>query len=201
MRPILLFILAAFAASVPGCAGPSAGPDLSIVPPPPAEVPAANLPAPLRPYNWTDRAGSGSCVNASTVFMLRWRAEPELAQWWRENHAGGETANSIRSHHDRAGLKYVYTTSADGSLLDWATETRRGAIIWFYPRHCVTFCGFHQGDDGREYAYLNDNNRPQQFIRIERSEFLRRWAGYGGFALSILNPPVPPRLYPGFRSA
>ncbi|TWU17980.1 hypothetical protein [Allorhodopirellula heiligendammensis] len=193
-----LFLILALLGLVCGC-NQSAAPILIPNQPPPAEVPAANLPESLRPYNWTAADGSGSCVNASTVYALQWRGKEAMADWWRRNHSGGETDTSIRQSHDAAGLRYVFTRSADESFLDWCSRTRRGAIIWFYTRHCVTFVGF-ANVDGREYAFLNDNNRPTRYIKVERAEFLRRWADYGGFALSLLDPPVPPPLYPAYRS-
>ena len=197
MRPICLLLLFGLAV----CLGCQSVPQTRLVPnpPPAAEIPVANLPESLRPYNWTDVGGSGSCVNASTVYMLRWRGMEAMADWWRANHAGGETDSTIRKHHDAAGIRYVFTRAADASFLDWCSRTRRGAIIWFYERHCISFVGFATVE-GREYAFLNDNNRPQRFIRIERGAFIRRWAGYGGFGLSQLNPPVPPPLYPAYRS-
>jgi hypothetical protein len=158
------------------------------------EVPGGNLPVELRPYNWTDRGGSGSCVNASTVFNLHWTNQPEMADWWRRNHAGGETSTTIRRYHDQKNLRYFYTLKADPSLLDWCTATRRTALIWYYPSHCINFCGFVT-ENGKQVAYLLDNNRPKQFIKVERSRFLREWAGYGGFALALADAPVPPPLY------
>ena len=160
------------------------------------EIPGANLPVDLRPYNWTDRGGSGSCANASSVYNLQWAAKPDVAEYWRRTHAGGETDRSLRAKHDAAKQPYYYTLRADPALLDWATRTRRSAVIWYYPSHAINFCGFHrEPGDQRTYAYLLDNNRPQRFIKVERSEFLRAWAGYGGFALSLAAPPVPPPLY------
>lgn len=171
-------------------------PQLSIIPPRPVtEVPAANLPTSMRPYNWTDRAGSGSCVHASTCFNLYWSSQPEKADWWRRNHAGGETSTTIRKYHDSAGLKYFFTLRADPQLLDWCTSTRRSALIWYFQSHCINFVGFHRSPDGQVYAHLIDNNRPTQVIKVERQTFLRNWAGYGGFALALADPPVPPPLY------
>jgi len=194
------FVLAiALAFAIAGC---DSRPTLTANTPPTLESPGANLPVTLRPYNWTDSMGSGSCVNASTVYQLRWRNMETLAEWWRKNHAGGETDSSIRKSHDAVQLKYAFTRSADPAFLDWASRTRRGAIIWFYTRHCVTFVGFARDTDGVTYAYLNDNNRPTRHIKIERGDFLRRWRDeYGGFSLSILNPPVPPPLWPRFTEA
>lgn len=173
-------------------------PTLIPVPPPAAEVPVANLPEILREWNWVDRGGSGSCVHASLVYHLRWQNQLELAEWWRKNHAGGETATTIRQHLDRAGLEYEYTLNADPRFLEWATETRRGSIIWFYPRHCVHFCGFATVK-GQKYALICDNNRVEQYIRVPADEFVSRWAEYGGFALSVLGSPVPPPLFPAYR--
>lgn len=164
------------------------------------EVPAANLPVSLRPHNWVDSRGSGSCVHASTVFNLQWANQPAKADWWRRSHAGGETSTSIRQYHDSAGLLYYFTLpdpdrKVDPALLEWATRTRRSCLIWYYTAHCVNFVGFHRGQDGVQYAHLIDNNRPGQVIRIEREKFLKAWAGYGGFALALADPPSPPPLY------
>jgi len=56
----------------------------------------------------------------------------------------------------------------------------------------VTFAGFGKDANGREVAWILDNNRPERFIPVEKGEFLRRWAGYGGFALTTLYEPFPP---------
>lgn len=177
-----------------GCVTPQMADPVLLPPLAMSEIPAANLPVELRPFNWTDRGGSGSCVNASTVFNLHWTNQPELADWWRRNHAGGETSTTIRRYHDEKGLRYYFTLKADPALLDWCTQTRRSCLIWYYPSHCINFCGFVR-EGGREVAYLLDNNRPKQFIKVERSRFLKEWAGYGGFALALADAPVPPPLY------
>jgi hypothetical protein len=163
------------------------------------EVPVANLPGPLREWNWTDSQGSGSCVHASTVYQLRWQNHLELAEWWRKSHAGGETASSIRGYLDKAKVPYQFTEAADPAFLDWATKTRRGAIIWFYPSHCVHFCGFAKNEKGDEVAMLCDNNRVERFIAVPRAQFLVKWREYGGFALSVMFSPVPPPLFPGWE--
>lgn len=197
MNRLCKIAMLAVALLATGCVAPSMPvPEMRILPPlANAEVPAANLPVSMRPFNWTDARGSGSCVNASTVFNLRWTNQPDLADWWRRNHAGGETSTTIRRHHDAKNLRYFYTLKADPALLDWCTATRRSALIWYYPSHCINFVGFHRDESGREMAYLLDNNRPRQWIKVERSKFLREWAGYGGFALALAAPPVPPPLY------
>jgi hypothetical protein len=45
------------------------------LPPPPKEIPSANIPDSLRYKNWPDRNGSGSCVIASSVLLLNGRID------------------------------------------------------------------------------------------------------------------------------
>lgn len=201
-RALLLICVIGFVAScLTGCSvQPVAHPLPQIVPTMrPSEVPGANLPVDLRPYNWTDSRGSGSCANASSVYNLHWSGLPDVASWWRRTYAGGETAQSLRQKHEAAKQPHFYTLNADPVLLDWATKTRRSAVIWYYPSHAINFTGFHRDpsspSDPKVYAWLLDNNRPQNFIKVERDKFLRNWAGYGGFALSLAAPPVPPPLF------
>jgi len=168
------------------------------------EVPVASLPDSLRPVNWTDARGSGSCVNASSMFNFRWTNQPDLANWWRKTYAGGETETSIRRAHDQARVPYYYTRSADRSFLEWATATRRSALIWYYPSHCINFVGYHRDParptDPTVYAWLCDNNRPARFIKIPEPEFGRKWLSYGGFGLTPAAPPVPPPLFNAIES-
>jgi hypothetical protein len=186
MRPIILAVLAAAAL---GC-GPSR-PNLVPGIAPPEEQPVANLPDSLRPHNW----GGGSCVHASLIYQLQWCNETEVAQLWRNVFSGGETANGIRGKLDKAGFDYRFTERADPAFLDWVTATRRSALIWYFPNHCVAFVGWGRVEN-REVAILNDNNRPGHFITIPKQTFLRNWRDYGGFGLSILNPPAPPIPWP-----
>ncbi|WP_417745083.1 hypothetical protein [Rosistilla oblonga] len=168
------------------------------VPPPAAEIPVANLPLDLREWNWTNSRGVGSCAHASFVYHLRWQNQLELADQWRATHSGGESALTMQRAVRAAGLPFCATTTADPDFLDWASRTRRGAIIWFFKDHAVHFCGF-ANVDGQEFAILCDNNRVERYLRVERSEFLQRWKQYDGFALSTTFSPVPPTLFPAFE--
>lgn len=162
-------------------------------PPQLVDNPPFQLPRALRQENWRAQGtGEGSCVIASTISMVRWQQQYELAAYLRQKHEGGQTASGIQSHLTRARVPFVCTETADPNFLEWATVSRRGAIIWFFPYHCVTFCGFGKGPAGNQVAWILDNNRTERFIPIEKSEFLRRWAGYGGFALTTLYEPAPP---------
>lgn len=154
--------------------------------------PPFDLPLSLRQRNWVSSKGEGSCVIASTVSLVRWQQQYQLADYLRRTHSGGQTASGIQGHLTRARVPFVCTESADPRFLEWATACRRGAIIWFFPAHCVTFCGYGRGPQGTEVAWLLDNNRPDRFIPVEKRTFLRQWADYGGFALTTLYDPAPP---------
>lgn len=176
----------------------------------PPEVPPSNLPLPLRQKNWVDSRGSGSCVIASSVYHFRWMGQPEIANHFRKSYAGGQTDTSIKAKWKAAGIPFActgdksYDRSAtmaygDPDFLEWASDTRRGAIIWYFDSHCVNFCGYSK-IDGQEFALLCDNNRIDKFIRIPKQQFLKNWRGYGGFACTALLPPAPCLPYEGYQS-
>lgn len=190
MRPILLIGILLFAI---GC-------DQSqwrFVPVPP-ESPIANVPTKLRQKNWVDRAGSGSCVIASSCSLLRWHNQDQIADYFRRAYAGGQTARSIKDIWNQHKIPFEQEEHGRPEFLDWCSNTRRPAIIWFFDSHCVTFCGFgmHQG---RQVAWLLDNNRVERFIPIERNAFIRAWRGYGGFAMATTLEPCPPLPAQGYE--
>lgn len=184
-----------------GCAGDGQWIEL---PAQPAEVPTANIPRSLQQKNWADRGGSGSCVIASSCSAFQWMNRPDLAEQFRRKYAGGQTESSIKAKWRASKIPFVCTETdaehGDPEILEWATKTRRAAIIWYYPSHCVTFVGFGTWQ-GRDVAWLLDNNRVGQFIPIEKQTFIRNWRGFGGFAAVPLDQPVPPRPYPGYSRA
>lgn len=178
-----------------GCAPEPQWVSLPSVPP---EVPPVNVPLSLRQTNWPDARGSGSCVIASSISHLHWCNRPDLAARFRASYAGGQTASSIQRIWQANGLPYVCTEDGDPTFLEWASRTRRGAILWYFPSHCCTFCGYSVVD-GVEHAMILDNNRVRQFIRIPKREFLTRWRGYGGFAMTAILPPAPPLPSRGYE--
>lgn len=159
---------------------------LTPTPTPADELPWMNLPRPLREWNW----GGGSCVHASTVHSFRWMHKPELAAWWRKTYSGGESAHGLTSKLNKAGVRYYCTTSGDPAVLEYCSATRRGAVIFYYPNHSITFAGYAR-KDGEDWAVLLDNNRIDRFIWVPKKQFLREWRGYGGFALTPLFSPTP----------
>lgn len=148
-----------------------------------------DLPPELREPNW----GGGSCVHASTVMVLRWQGQYELADWWRENYIGGEYSDRLIKRMEAANLRYAYTLDSDFEFIRWAMRTGRGCGIFYKPNHAICAVGL---DD--QYVYLLDNNdvdRPEREGTPERvpvDEFIRRWRGYGGFAWTVVYTPNPP---------
>lgn len=168
--------------------------------PPEAEAPTINPHFALRQANWLGgpRKDEGSCVHASLSTVLHWQNKFELAKSWRQTYDGGEYSSRLRERLDRAGIKYAFTEQGNLGLLDFAHQTRRGAIIWWKPSHCCTFCGWVESG-GKIYAAIIDNNRTQSFEFVEKSQFHRLWAGYGGFALTPLFDPPSPPVYKSFE--
>ena len=148
-----------------------------------------DLPPALRQSNW----GGGSCVHASTVSLLRWQGQFEMAGWWWRNYGGGESIGRLVRRMEAAGLRYAYVTNGDVSFLEWCMRTGRGAGIFYKPMHAINLVGLDQ-----QYAYLLDNNyvtypeRNGHWERVERSVFERRWRGYGGVAWTLVYQPPPP---------
>lgn len=197
MRPIVAVLLAILAFS--GCETPSIR--VRPLPAPALEQPPANLPAELRQRNWTKRVlneatgryeEQGSCVYASLTSHLRWLHQWDVAERLKSRYGGGEYDSRLRSNLDNEGIDYDFTRRADPRFLDWASRTRRGAILWWKPSHCCTFMGWATDTNGRQYATILDNNYPEKFEFHEREQFCRLWAGYGGFALACVNDPVNP---------
>lgn len=166
------------------------------LPSPPAEQPPCNLPAELHVRNWLGPLGQGSCCHASLKNHALWHNDFEFVRAWP--HSDGEYASRLMQRLDAVGYDYAFTEKADPRFLDWCSRERHGAILWWKPSHCCTFKGWVTGTDGKQYATILDNNYPGKFEYTEREQFIRLWAGYGGFALSLLKPPtvsLPYRSY------
>lgn len=150
----------------------------------------ADVPPQLRQPNYSP-FGQGSCVHASTVTILRWQGQYELAAWWKANYHSGEYAGRLIERLDAAGLKYAYEDDGDIRFLEWCARNRQVAGIFYFPRHAVNLVDFNE-----THAVLLDNNRTSDYIYIPRAEFIRNWRGYGGFAWTLVYNTPPP--YPSF---
>lgn len=164
------------------------------LPSPHPEAPVVNPHPSIRQSNWLGPNREGSCAHASLVNLLRWTGDEQLGEQWKRRYGGdGEYASRIRNRCEEMGIPFAYTEKANLALLDFAHATRRGAILWWKPSHCCTFCGWVKLADGRTYAVILDNNSVSQYELTELSQFHKLWAGYGGFALTpLLDPPSPP---------
>jgi hypothetical protein len=134
--------------------------------------------------------GGGSCVHASTINLLEWQGNHELATWWRQNYAGGEFSTRLHERLEHAGLRWAATVNGDVSFLDWCCQTRRGAGIGYFPSHAINLVHLDN-----EKAGLLDNNRPKEYIWIPRDRFIHNWKGYGGWAWTLVYSPPPPIPY------
>ncbi len=152
------------------------------------EIPIVNLPRALREWNW----GGGSCVHASNVMDLRWVNLLDLAAWWRKTYSGGESYNGLTSKLKKAKVPFYSTADGQVDVLDRCTSERRGAVIFYYTNHSILFCGFSPDN---KHAYVLDNNRIEEFIKIPRDTFIKNWRGYGGVAIvptaGFPPPPLP----------
>lgn len=186
-------LAAALVLVVVGCSSPR----VVQLPTPRPERPTTNLPHQLRQRNWV-RWGEGSCVHASSIAGFNWANEYKLASYWRRKYGGGETATSIVNKYRSERIPVRFTRTGDPSVLHFAHNSRRGAVVFFFTSHAVWFCGFETDPRIGQVAVLLDNNRTDQFLRIPYQQFLRRWKGYGGFALVPLLDPSPPIPSPAY---
>lgn len=147
-------------------------------------IPGTEFPPEIRTKNYK----GGSCVHASMITLLNYHGLDAWADWWHQRYAYAESGQGLIRKADAAGLKFAYEDRGDVAFLDWCSRTRRGAVILFFSRHSVNFVRFDGGD-----AVLLDNNRTGRYIRIPRDEFVRRWRGYGGFALTLAYPTAAPQ--------
>jgi hypothetical protein len=75
---------------------------------------------------------------------------------------------------------------------------QRAAVVSAPSAHCCTFVGWIERD-GKQYAAILDNNYPGRFELTPREQFIRLWAGYGGFALTVLNDPSSSLPYQSYE--
>ncbi len=196
MRSIVLLLLLC----VCGCDLVTDSPsNYRALPAPAAEHPVVNPDIAYRQENWRGPKGQGSCVHASLTNMLRWQNQFQLAADWQKEYKGdGEYDTRLRERLDEQNIPYAFTVKSDLQVLDFAHNTRRGALLWWKPNHCCTFCGWVQSN-GKVYGVILDNNNVRQYEFVERSQLHRLWAGYGGFALVTLYDPPSPPIYRSYE--
>ncbi|MEW4566109.1 hypothetical protein AB1K70_26565 [Bremerella sp. JC770] len=164
--------------------------------------PPADVPFPLRVKNYV-RHREGSCFHVSTQVALRWADQGAIADNWRQSFGGGASTSDIARILDRYKIPYKrthivgYGPNEDGNveILDYAHNHRLAAAIHYFRGHAINFLGWVE-KDGQAMACLLDNNRPQEFIFVEKNQFLWNWRNrYHGGAIVPLVQPLPPLPY------
>ena len=185
---LLLAVIAKQSTATPVDAADSSSPYLR-------EIPAVNIPQALRVSNWSAWDGEGSCAHAAIAALLNWQGQYDVARWWTDTYSGGETPAGLAAKANAIGLDFAETTDGDESFLEWAVNTRRGAVVairasYLYPDsggyHAV--CLVHM--DAKDVGLL-DNNDTRKIVWKSRDGFLREWqSNYWRWAVTpVYNPP------------
>lgn len=132
----------------------------------------------------------GSCVHASMITILNWQHKYKEAKHWRRFYSGAEGKGALIYKANKLNLDIAYTLNGSRKFLEWCSRTRRGAVIFYFDNHCVTFCGYKKINN-KMVAILIDNNNVSHNIMIPKSEFLANWNSE--FALTLVHSPTPPR--------
>ena len=143
----------------------------------------------MRTQNWFGDQGSGSCVFAGMVPLLRWQGRNAAADRIREygDGAGPERLDQI---FDEEGIRYAQVTNGDETFLDWALKTRRGCGICYQIPEGCHFVTLVYLDDAQ--AAILDNNDIDHFIWMPREELLAKWRAIGGWAITPVYSPAAP---------
>jgi hypothetical protein len=168
----------------PSCPNPDRCPLRQAVYEPQVAANLLDLPPELRCHNY----GNGSCCHCAIQDVLRWHGFHGTADWWHDNLSGAYSVDEGARELERLGFRYAYTVTGDEAFLEWCSRNHHGAAIHYYPSHAITFRGYQDG-----YAILQDNNHPDDVVRVPKATFIENWKGYGGRALSVVYSPYPPR--------
>lgn len=147
---------------------------------------------------WRQRNRSGSCGHASTTSGLRWLQEFSKADRWWGTYRNGENFGRHLSRLRSQGIRFVATRDGDERILEYATWSRRGAVVYWPPWHIVNFMGTTVRN-GQKMAVILDNNRVGRLEYHPYQNWLRAWRRTSGAAFVILDGSAPPPV-PGGQS-
>jgi hypothetical protein len=190
-----------------GPASPGAGPGRPVVggkvsPDGKTEV-ACDLPESEKFHNKGGRDGAGLCVFASITWAARYQNERTLFDLFdkmRKEPGGGypQKVDRMLAKYG-AGVQYGQHTGGDPAILDAILGSGRMAAVTYSGRDPHYSGGISHMVDlvylDQEQACVSDNNYPgdDQFVWMNRAEFLKRWGGSGkGWCVFLLSPPPPP---------
>ena len=153
------------------------------------ERPTINPPAAIRQENWIGSEGSGSCVHATVITLLRWQCRYKMADHWRQTYGSGETADDLAAKFDREGIRYAYTYDENNvAFLEWACKTRRGCGVTVRGG-CHMIALVHLDD---KWAGLLDDNSTDHYIWVPRERFLAEWKASNSWAVTPIYAPAAP---------
>lgn len=151
--------------------------------------------------------GSGLCVFTSIDHAARWPNEPALIGFrdFMTRHPGGGWPEKVDKFiplmAQSKGLpapKYLQHTGGDAEFLKRALKTGRYPAVTYagrdgvyYPMsiaHMVNLAHFSD-----QWAAIQDNNNPGEWLWMKPDQFLSRWREKGGgWALVLMKPGPPP---------
>lgn len=147
----------------------------------------ALAPIGLRRRNWVGNRNEGSCVHASLVNLLHWQGQHELADRWERSHGNGQSWLGLTNDLRSAQVPFAETHASDEAFLDWASRTRRGAVLPYGEGHAVSLIGLNA-----RTATILDPNQPREPFTVSRAAFLQDWKSRGGWAVTPLGTPAAP---------
>jgi len=144
---------------------------------------------------WRQRNRAGSCGHASTTSALRWVQQFDKATEWWAKYRNGE---NFARHLDRLqaqGIRYVATSDGDERVLEYASWSRRGAVVYWPPGHIVNYLG-RTGDT----VFILDNNHVGRLDEHEYARWVQQWRRNSGCAFVIIDGEAPPPVPEGKRA-
>ena len=141
-----------------------------------------------------DREGNyagGSCVHASLVTAMRYQGKPELADWWRRTHSGGEFPHRTNRKLRDAGIPSAYTLRENNvAFLQWAVDNRLGCGVAINGgRHMILLV-----EMTKTHVCLIDNNNVRRLYWLPRDRFIQNWTDAGSWGVTpvLRRVPQPP---------
>lgn len=143
------------------------------------------------PREWRERNRASSCVHMSTAHILRYDGLFAEADDWLARHCGGEGPGSHQRELAQTNLKYGMTRDADDEFLQWCIANRRMVGVTTKPAHCLNLVGRITDSQGRRFAVLLDNNRPDRYEYEDWDSWYRKYKR-SGWAFVVTSGTVPP---------
>jgi hypothetical protein len=165
-----------------------------------------DLPGSQHMKNVGGRDGAGLCVFTSIQHAARWHGLYELEGYraYMETQPGGgwpqKVDKTLATFCAAKGVKvpdYIQHTGGDPAFLDLCIKTGRcpgvtyAGVDNFYRGRIAHMVNLAHLDNS--IAAIIDNNRPGQWVWMNRNDFVARWHDMdGGWAFVFLAPPPAP---------